>query len=160
MQEQTIPLVLAATGKEKPENLVQLFATFLRTLETLPDNELDSIAQQLEHDTGGRIDDLPRKLRILVKHPLPPRDKVYCLWLFYVTFFHSAVPLSNIYIGPDIVGDEEEALRIISWTLPKGFADTLLADLTTLADEYVPQSTVEYARTGNDSVKFTLHESR
>ncbi len=160
MQDNIISLILAATGKEKTENLVHQFTTFLHTLEALPDEEFNSIAERLEQDTGGRIDDLPRKLHILVKKPLPIQDKIYCLWLFYVTFFHTTVPLSNIYIGPDICGDEEEALRILSWTPPEGFTDMLLTDLTILAKEYAPQSRVDFARIDNGTMKFALHDNK
>lgn len=106
-------------------------------------------AAYLETVAPGWYDDLEDKLAVLARPDLDESERIYSLWLFYVSVFRPDTG-GMAWLGPDMAGpDDEECLRLMGWS---GEAEGLARELALLA----PGHRVEASSNASGGARFAL----
>lgn len=115
----------------------------------------------LESGLTTPYDDLHEKLAVILRPDLTDLERVLAAWLAYAAILRPETAGTQLWLGPAIVGDdEEEALRLGGLG---GLGDldvgALLADLRFLAGAIAPELRCAVHPEPDGGVKFSLRQS-
>lgn len=134
-----------------------LFAALFQALEKCTSSQRTEILNALEPRLNTVFDDLAGKMSLLYAVELSREDKIQGLWLLYLSFL--AYPRGDVqmWIGPDIFGnDVENRFRLHLPTNDSSMLNTLQEDLKMLARAVDDAAEVALEQGGSDQMMVLL----
>jgi hypothetical protein len=141
-----------------------LFAALYQALRQCPAGQRGAILDLLETRLGSSYDDLRGKFAMLLDPVvMPPDDKIYGLWLLYLSFIAcpQCLPEVQFWIGADLFSDDQkECLRLRGPATRLPESQALQEDLSILASTVNDKAMAEVRLVASDQLSVVLREQR
>jgi hypothetical protein len=136
-----------------------LFAALFQSLRQCPSDGRETLLNSLESSLGSAYDDLSGKLGQILDNPAQPKaDQIHGLWMLYLAFIAHPQADAQMWIGPDLFGqDDHECLRLQLPPATGPAMHDLEAQLRIVARTVDERAGVSCGRTEGGQVTVNLH---